>query len=197
MDIMRTIHEAYVYAAQPGTQFSDGDLFSTYMQIIQTAFGHESGLAEHLSDQRIECIVYILQKYGVGYDTSSLEGGFTQIRRAPAFTQKIGKVFRIADRAGVERIEHIVRLIAGGFPLIGLYPAGRAFDFVNGDEIYDAPPNTGINHCVVLMGSGVEEYPGPGKQTEENLASRASWPSGRGPRIYLRARGSWDDGAHP
>ena len=110
--------------------------------------------------------------------TRPVQDGYRQ-RATPDFTQKIGKVFRIANRGGVGRIEQIIRLIAGGFPLFCHYAAGRAFDFVDGNEVYHAPAKAGINHAAVLIGSGVHEYPGEGS------------------KIYLRARGSRDDAANP
>ncbi|VAI02624.1 uncharacterized protein LOC119295139 [Triticum dicoccoides] len=178
VDAMRTIHEAFTFRAEPGTELDDGHLFTTYMRIFKTAFGYETGPCAHLRFKRPECIAYILQNHGVGFDCSSMQDGYRQ-RATPDFTQKIGKVFRIANRGGVGRIEQIIRLIAGGFPLFCHYAAGRAFDFVDGNEVYHAPAKAGINHAAVLIGSGVHEYPGEGS------------------KIYLRARGSRDDAANP
>lgn len=197
MDFMRRIHEALEFGAEPGQQLSDQDLFCKYIRIFMTVFGYEEG-PEHLEYKRRECIVHIAQKEGVGYDTSPMEGTTSRDFRQrvdPPVTLKMGKVFRIKNGTDNRRLELIVRLIAGGFALIGDIPAGRTLDLVNGHEIYDAHDSVGSNHCVVLMGSGVEDY--PSIPNAQNKSSRESWPGGRGARIYLRARGTWDDNAHP
>uniref|UniRef100_A0A453H8P1 Uncharacterized protein n=3 Tax=Aegilops tauschii TaxID=37682 RepID=A0A453H8P1_AEGTS len=198
MDFKRRIREALLFQAQPGQQLSDQDLYIKYIRIFLTAFGYEEVPYKYLEYKRRECIVHITQTEGVGYDTSPMAGTTSKSFRQrvdPPVTLKMGKVFCIKNGTHHKRLELIVRLIAGGFALIGDIPAGRTMDLVNGHEIYDVHHSVDPNHCVVLMGSGVEDY--PSIPNARNQSSRTSWPAGRGARIYLRARGTWDDHAHP
>lgn len=109
----------------------------------------------------------------------------------------MSEVFRVP----ATNIMLIISLLAAGMPLVSGANVGRAFSFLSGDEIYDSGLNSNDDtHAVVLIGSGVTNY--PGKPTVHNHHSMEIWPlnpstNTRGPRIFLRARGVWGTDVHP
>jgi hypothetical protein len=111
----------------------------------------------------------------------------------------MGDVFRVPPN----QPELIVLLLASGYALLTGFPAGRVFQYTAAGEIYDVGEQQGpddANHFVVLIGSGVENY--PGNPSETNRVSLASWPRNPspqppGPRLFLTGRNSWNHAAHP
>lgn len=190
MDLMNKIKNAYESEAYYGRNLSIQDLFNTFYRVFNVSIGYENNYA--LEFGRALCVISIAQRFGVRLNAPSLTAP-SQWDQEQNDRVMMGPFFNV----DAHDTELIVRLIAGGYPLICGMPSGRTFTFVNGDEIYDGG-EAPINHCVLLIGSGVVNY--PGNPTKSNRNSRHTWPLNnhhqRGPRVCLGARGSWGDQAH-
>ncbi|KAM3310798.1 hypothetical protein ACQJBY_031466 [Aegilops geniculata] len=196
MNFARKIKAAHEYAYFVGQPLSVRSVFAKFTELFQDVFGHEEGPAKALVLERERCIIHILQKYGVKYSAPS------RTKKVGAETQgvlKMGPVFRVS----ATDIELIIRLLAGGYPLFCGSNIGRRFHLTSGDEIYDAGEAAGDdNHCVLLIGSGVLNYPGNPIPTDGNRHALSTWPpmnpstQAKGPRIHLRGRNSWNVTAH-
>ncbi|XP_044409604.1 uncharacterized protein [Triticum aestivum] len=73
----------------------------------------------------------------------------------PEFNLRIGGYFHVDPTD----TDFITRLIASGFPLVGLIEAGRRFNHIRGREVYVTPQEgtePGMCHTVAIIGSGLE-----------------------------------------
>jgi hypothetical protein len=107
----------------------------------------------------------------------------------------MGKAFTVPPG----NVQYICRLLAGGHPLVACIRTGRTFRYVAAGQIYDGA-TLNMNHCVLIIGYGVAHW--PGNPTDHNKAALKNWPRHpvtreRGPRVFYRARGSYDDRSHP
>ncbi|KAF7045441.1 hypothetical protein CFC21_054546 [Triticum aestivum] len=192
MDLMTKIYKAYRFDFFYGRPLSLQDLFKTFNVLYNVSFGYEDNFDMELG--RSYFIIDIAQRFGVRLSAPSLSTE-CQWNQVPEDRLKMGSFFHVpAHDTGL-----IVRLIAGGFPLICGMRCGRTFRFTTEGEIYDGG-EVGTSHCVLLIGSGVLNYPGNPARTKTNKYSRKTWPlnpNGKpGPRVCLGARGSWGDQAH-
>ncbi|CAM0871663.1 unnamed protein product [Alopecurus aequalis] len=191
MDLMRRIRGA-IAGRMDIHPLDMQDIFRKFMTLFNTSFSYEENVAYKLRDLRIECIFNIAQALGVGYETPV----FRPFGWAPSTrVLRMGEAFKVP--AG--NVQYIIRLIAGGHPLVAAVPTGRTFRYVAAGQIYDGC-NLEANHAVALIGSGVAHW--PGNPTVHNSAALRDWPlhpstRKKGPRVFFRARGSYRVQAHP
>ncbi|KAF7093345.1 hypothetical protein CFC21_095761 [Triticum aestivum] len=190
MDLMYKIHTAYQSRAFVGRPLSMQDFFMKFSHFFKVSFGYERNPA--LEIDRALCVIYIAQQYGVRLSAPSLTTWF-EWQQESNDKVMMGSFFHVPSND----TELIIRLIAGGYPLICGVPSGRTFKFTSADEIYDGG-RVPTNHCVLLIGSGVFNYPGnPDAIPRHTLGT---WPLNRdgrrGPRVCLGARGSWGSQVH-
>lgn len=193
MDLKRRIYGA-LFGLYVPQELDIRDLLMKFFWRFGEVLGHEK--TRDLISHRIHCLMSIAQVEGVGYENASA--------MVPDVypVAPLGRVLKVAACFFVTKdmVDRIVRLLAGGFPLVTAVPTGRCFRYVAAGQIYNAP-SIPQNHAVLLIGFGTAPWPGD-DFAQQNSAVTANWPTDpttgdKRLRTFYRARGSSGDLQHP